>query len=169
MIIQVVVAYICLFALVTKSNPFSYLKCIVPAQTMAFASSSSAATIPMNIRSVLATGRVSEAITRFVVPLGATVNMDGGAIYFPCACIYLAVLNGITPSIPDYILLVIVDLQPLAVLEQPPCLLQVLYWSSLPTTQCSTQQEHHKVSALFLLSTGWWIGSVRLWMLHVMP
>lgn len=108
MTLQVALVYIGLFAIITKSNPFSYLRKIVPAQTMAFASSSSAATIPMSIRSVLSTGRVSDAIARFVIPLGATVNMDGGAIYFPCACIWLAVLNGITPTISDYILLVIV-------------------------------------------------------------
>lgn len=105
---QVFIVYIGAYALITRSNPFAYLKHITPAQTMAFASASSAATIPMTIKSVLSTGRVSETITRFVVPLGATVNMDGGAIYFPCACIWLAVLNGITPTVSDYILLVII-------------------------------------------------------------
>jgi Na+/H+-dicarboxylate symporter len=46
-------------------------------------------------------------VARFVVPLGATVNMDGGAIYFPCACIWMAVLNGIEPNIGNYILLIV--------------------------------------------------------------
>lgn len=39
--------------------------------------------------------------------MGATINMDGGAIYFPCACIWLAILNGITPTFGNYILLCI--------------------------------------------------------------
>jgi len=108
MIMQVIIVYMGLFMVVTRSNPLSYLRCIVPAQTMAFASASSAATIPLSIQSVMSTGRVPEHIARFIVPLGATVNMDGGAIYFPCACIWLAVLNGITPTVSDYILLVIV-------------------------------------------------------------
>jgi Na+/H+-dicarboxylate symporter len=46
-------------------------------------------------------------VARFVVPLGATVNMDGGAIYFPCACIWMAVLNGIEPNVGNYILLIV--------------------------------------------------------------
>lgn len=91
----------------TKRNPFSYLKCLLPAQTTAFACASSAATIPATLRSVMSTGRVPETIANFVVPLGATVNMDGGAIYFPCACIWLAFLNGEEVNAATYILLVI--------------------------------------------------------------
>jgi len=45
---------------------------------------------------------------RFVVPLRATVNMDGGTIYFPCACIWLAVLNGIEPNVTSCFLLAII-------------------------------------------------------------
>jgi Na+/H+-dicarboxylate symporter len=98
-----------LFAFITKTNPWAYMKHIIPAQTMAFACASSAATIPMTLKSVMATGKVPEPIARFVVPLGATVNMDGGAIYFPCACIWLAVLNGIEPNIAHYVLLVFIS------------------------------------------------------------
>jgi len=97
-----------LFFAITKKNPWSYLKNIIPAQTMAFACASSAATVPVTLRSVKATGYVSDVIARFVVPLGATVNMDGGAIYFPCACIWLAVLNGIKPNFAEYILLIFI-------------------------------------------------------------
>jgi Na+/H+-dicarboxylate symporter len=82
MALQFFVVYVGLFAFFTRSNPFAYLKCIIPAQTMAFACASSAATIPMTLKSVQSTGRVPDSIARFVVPLGATVNMDGGAIYF---------------------------------------------------------------------------------------
>jgi Na+/H+-dicarboxylate symporter len=98
-----------LFYLVTRTSPFVYLQCLVPAQTMAFACASSAATIPVTLRCVQSTGRVPEPVARFVVPLGATVNMDGGAIYFPCACIWLAVLNGIEPDIASYVLLVVIS------------------------------------------------------------
>jgi Na+/H+-dicarboxylate symporter len=98
-----------LFYLVTKTSPVTYLRNLIPAQTMAFACASSAATIPMTLRCVKATGRVPDSVARFVVPLGATVNMDGGAIYFPCACIWLAVLNGISLDVSHYILLVIIS------------------------------------------------------------
>ena len=93
----------------TKSNPFGYLKFIVPAQTTAFACASSAATMPVSLQCAEASGRVPLPIARFVIPLGATINMDGSAIYFPCACVWLAVLNGITPSFGNYILLAILS------------------------------------------------------------
>jgi Na+/H+-dicarboxylate symporter len=109
MILQFFVVYVGFFAFFTRSNPFAYLKFIIPAQTMAFACASSAATIPVTLKSVKASGRVPDSIARFVIPLGATVNMDGGAIYFPCACIWLAILNGITPDIGSYFLLVIIS------------------------------------------------------------
>jgi Na+/H+-dicarboxylate symporter len=105
---QIFLCYIVLFFVMTKSNPFAYLRYIIPAQTMAFACASSAATIPVTLKSVESTGRVPSAIAGFVIPLGATVNMDGGAIYFPCACIWLAVLNGVEVNIGHLVLLVII-------------------------------------------------------------
>jgi solute carrier family 1 (neutral amino acid transporter) protein 5 len=108
MAMQFLVVHVIIFYLVTKTNPFAYLRCIIPAQTMAFACASSAATIPMTLKSVRSTGVVPETVLRFVVPLGATINMDGSAIYFPCACIWLAVLNGIEPNVAHYFLLVII-------------------------------------------------------------
>jgi Na+/H+-dicarboxylate symporter len=109
MMLQFFVVYVGFFAFFTRTNPFAYLRYIIPAQTMAFACASSAATIPVTLKSVKSTGRVPDAIARFVVPLGATVNMDGGAIYFPCACIWLAIMNGISPDIGSYFLLVIIS------------------------------------------------------------
>lgn len=105
---QFLVVHITIFYFVTKMNPLNYLKFIVPAQTMAFACASSAATIPMTLKSVRSTGVVPESILKFVVPLGATINMDGSAIYFPCACIWLAVLNGVEINVAHYVLLVII-------------------------------------------------------------
>ena len=81
-----------------KVNPIEYLRHIVPAQMTALACASSAATLPVTLRCVKATGIVPDDIRNFVCPLGATVNMDGSAIYFPCACVWLAYLNGIDPN-----------------------------------------------------------------------
>jgi len=92
-----------------KVNPFEYLSYIVPAQTTALACASSAATLPVTLRCVKATGMVPDDIRNFVCPLGATVNMDGSAIYFPCACVWLAYLNGINPNASHFILLVILS------------------------------------------------------------
>jgi Na+/H+-dicarboxylate symporter len=107
--LQVVFIYIGLFALLTKSNPFTYLKHIIPAQLFAFASASSAATIPTSLKAVKSTGVVPDVIGKFVVPFGATVNMDGGAVYFVCACIWLAVLNGEEVNFSSFVLLIIIS------------------------------------------------------------
>merc|ERR1712125_37116 len=106
--LQVIFIYIGLFALLTRSNPFTYLKHIVPAQIFAFASASSAATIPTSLKAVKSTGVVPDIIGKFVVPFGATVNMDGGAVYFVCACIWLARLNGEEVNFASFLLLIII-------------------------------------------------------------
>lgn len=108
-IAHVIILWFVVFYLVTRWNPLSYLRHIIPAQTMAFACSSSAATIPVTLQSVRNTGKVPEAILRFVVPLGATINMDGTALSYPVVCIWLAILNGIQPTAASYVLLVIIS------------------------------------------------------------
>jgi len=107
LIVHVVLVYVIGFALLTKSNPFDYLKHLIPAQTTAFACASSAATIPVTLQCCKDSGRVPDTIAKFVVPMGATINMDGSAIYFPCACIWMAILNGEDPNFGQYIMLII--------------------------------------------------------------
>lgn len=88
-IFQFAVVHVALFYFITKRSPFKYLSHIFPAQTMAFACASSAATVPVTLKSVRSAGWIPEPILRFVVPFGATVNMDGSAIYYPMACVWL--------------------------------------------------------------------------------
>lgn len=78
----------------TKRNIFSYLRHIVPAQIFIFGCSSSIATLPMTMRCVDATKEVSFALSRFVLPLGATSNLNGTACYMPLACVFLAKVGG---------------------------------------------------------------------------
>lgn len=88
-LIHALVVYPTIYFLVTRQNPFRVYRGISQAILTAFATSSSAATLPVTTRCVEAMG-VEEEISRFVLPLGATVNMDGTAIYFPIAVIFLA-------------------------------------------------------------------------------
>lgn len=108
-ILHIIIVHYVLHGLVTRSNPWSYMKHILPAQTMALACASSAATIPVTFRSVDSTGVIPKPVARFIVPLGATINMDGGAIYFPCAVVWLGMLNGNTPNLGQFILLAIIS------------------------------------------------------------
>ena len=90
-IMQFLIVHGLIFYFVTKLNPLWYFKHIIPAQTMAFACASSAATIPVTLRSVRSTGLVPESILKFVVPLGATINMDGSGKNICCCAIILYV------------------------------------------------------------------------------
>eukprot|EP00980_Cylindrotheca_fusiformis_P025894 scaffold14836_cov134-Cylindrotheca_fusiformis.AAC.6 len=109
MAVHVFCVYTGIFYFITRDNPFGFLKFVLPAQTTAFACASSAATMPVSLECADASGRIPKPIARFVIPLGATINMDGSAIYFPCACVWLAVLNGLTPTFANYIMLAILS------------------------------------------------------------
>ena len=105
-LMQIIIVYSGLYATMVRKNPFNYLRQLTPAWLFAFACASSAATIPISINTVVSTGEVSDGVARFVIPLGASVNMDGGAVRIICNTIWLAYQNGIVPTAGDYILLV---------------------------------------------------------------
>ncbi len=73
----------------------SFLKRISPAQFLAFSTSSSAATLPVTMECVEDRIGVSNKITSFVLPIGATVNMDGTSLYQAVAVLFLAQLHSI--------------------------------------------------------------------------
>lgn len=84
-----------------------WLKCS-PAWITAWGTASSAATLPVTIRCVLERG-VPVTITKFAVPLGCLINMDGTAIYFPIVVVFLAATQGITLNAADYIIVVLLS------------------------------------------------------------
>lgn len=80
--------------LTTRRNVFTYLRNIVPAQIFILGCASSMATLPLTMRCVDASREVSYALSRFVLPLGATSNLNGTAVYMPLACIFMAKIGG---------------------------------------------------------------------------
>jgi proton glutamate symport protein len=72
-----------------------FFKAIAPAQLLAFSSSSSSATLPVTMECVDERLGAGEDVTSFVVPLGATINMDGTALYQGVAALFIAQLYGI--------------------------------------------------------------------------
>ena len=72
---------------------------------MAFSTASSAATLPVSMRVVEEMGGVDKKNASFVLPLGATVSMDGTAAYLSVAVLYIANLAGVTLSFGDQVLL----------------------------------------------------------------
>ena len=84
------VFYPTLLMIFAKVNPIKFFKAIAPAQLLAFSTSSSAATLPVTMECVTENLGVDEEVSSFVLPLGATVNMDGTSLYQAVAAIFIA-------------------------------------------------------------------------------
>ena len=91
--------------LFSKTNPYSYLSSVREAPIMAFSTASSAATLPVSMRVVEEVGGVDKKTASFVLPLGATVSMDGTAAYLSVAVLYIANLAGVELSFGEQLLL----------------------------------------------------------------
>ncbi len=87
---MVFVFYPTLLMIFAKVNPIKFFKAIAPAQLLAFSTSSSAATLPITMECVTENLGVDEEVSSFVLPLGATVNMDGTSLYQAVAAIFIA-------------------------------------------------------------------------------
>lgn len=85
-----IVFYALVVAVYTKKNPFWFLKEISPAQLLAFSTSSSAATLPVTMERVEEHIGVDKEVSSFVLPVGATINMDGTSLYQGVAAVFIA-------------------------------------------------------------------------------
>ncbi|MDK1020803.1 MAG: dicarboxylate/amino acid:cation symporter [Candidatus Hydrogenedentes bacterium] len=87
-------------ALIGRMSPITFLKGIRDAWLIAFTTTSSAATLPITILCVTQKLKVSEKVSRFTLPVGATVNMDGTALYEGVAVIFLIQVYGGLADVP---------------------------------------------------------------------
>lgn len=81
-----------------KRSPLAYCKGVGPALLNAFSTASSTATLPLTLQGVQQENNVSKKISNFVLPLGATINMDGTALYEAVAAIFIAQIYGLELS-----------------------------------------------------------------------
>lgn len=88
-LILMIVVYCTLVLLFTKTNPIWFLKQISPAQLLAFSTSSSAATLPVTMERVEKHIGVDKEVSSFVLPVGATINMDGTSLYQAVAAVFI--------------------------------------------------------------------------------
>ncbi|XP_073673722.1 neutral amino acid transporter B(0) [Garra rufa] len=84
-----------IYFVITRKNPYTFLAGLVTALATAFGTSSSSATLPLMMKCVEENNGVSKHISRFILPIGATVNMDGAACFQCVAAVFIAQLNGI--------------------------------------------------------------------------
>lgn len=89
-LLLMIVLYITLVYVVTKKTPRFFIQGIAPAQLLGFSTSSSAATLPVTIERVEEHLGVEEEVSRFVLPIGATINMDGTSLYQAVAAVFIA-------------------------------------------------------------------------------
>tara|TARA_B100001093_G_C26814947_1_gene1009279 strand:- start:520 stop:1815 length:1296 start_codon:yes stop_codon:yes gene_type:complete len=95
LLIMILVVYPLILKLFTKMNYRHFFKGILPAQMLAFSTSSSAASLPITMERCEDHLGVSKEISSFVLPLGATINMDGTSLYQAVAVVFIAQAFGI--------------------------------------------------------------------------
>jgi len=86
-------------------NPRKYFEKVAPALTTSFSTASSSATLPLTIDCVENRAKVSPRVSSFVLPLGATINMDGTALYESVAAVFIAQVYGIDLTISQQVLI----------------------------------------------------------------
>ena len=105
--VLILIFYSLLVSLITKHSYLDFLKAIAPAQLVAFSTSSSAATLPVTMERVTEHLGVDEEVASFVLPLGATINMDGTSLYQAVAAIFIAQAFGMQLDLATQVMIVL--------------------------------------------------------------
>ncbi|TXE16763.1 dicarboxylate/amino acid:cation symporter [Psychroserpens burtonensis] len=104
-LIVLLIFYLMLALIITKKNPFKFLKAIREPQLLAFSTASSAAVMPLSMKTADEKLGVSSNISDFVIPVGATINMDGTALFQCVTTLFMAQAYGIELSIVSLLLI----------------------------------------------------------------
>jgi len=91
----------------TRESPFTFLHGIRDVMLLAFSTSSSAAVMPLSIKTAEENLKVHKSVSQFVIPLGATINMNGTALYQGVATIFLAQIFGVDLGLSALLLVVV--------------------------------------------------------------
>jgi proton glutamate symport protein len=107
LIIMTFVIYPTMLIVMAKYSPVKFYRAIAPAQLLAFSTSSSAATLPVTMERVIENVGVDEEVASFVLPLGATVNMDGTSLYQAVAAVFIAQAMGIPLDLQTQLMIIV--------------------------------------------------------------
>jgi Na+/H+-dicarboxylate symporter len=106
-LIHMSITYSAILKLLADFSPVRFFKGILPAQLIAFSTCSSAATLPVTMKNTQENLGVSKEVSSFVLPLGATINMDGTAIYQGVAALFVAQIYGVDLSLSQMMVIVL--------------------------------------------------------------
>ena len=104
--LHAVIVYGGLLKFVGKISPIKFFKAILPAQVLSITSCSSGGTLPVSMQCIQKLG-VSKDISSFVLPLGATINMDGTAVYQGVCALFIAQIYGVDLTTGQYLTIVL--------------------------------------------------------------
>jgi Na+/H+-dicarboxylate symporter len=104
---MILVIYPLIMRLFSRVKYVDFFRAIAPAQLMAFSTSSSAATLPVTMECVEKNLKIKEEISSFVLPLGATVNMDGTSIHQAVSAVFIAQVFGQDLTIADQLMIIL--------------------------------------------------------------
>ena len=99
--------YLLLVYLIARESPLQFLRNTRDVLLLAFSTSSSAAVMPLSIKTVEEKLKVHPSVSQFVIPLGATINMNGTALYQGVATIFLAQIFGVDLGLSALLLVIV--------------------------------------------------------------
>lgn len=109
-LLLMVALYMVLISVFAKKNPLWFLQQISPAQLLAFSTSSSAATLPVTMERVEEHIGVDKEVSSFVLPVGATINMDGTSLYQAVAAVFISQALGFDLTFGDQLTIILTAL-----------------------------------------------------------
>lgn len=109
-LLLMIVFYCVVLVLGTRKNPIWFLKIMSPAQLLAFSTSSSAATLPVTMERVENHLGVDKEVSSFVLPVGATINMDGTSLYQGVAAVFISQALGHHLEVTDQLIIILTAL-----------------------------------------------------------
>lgn len=107
LILHALITYQGMLLAFTRQNPIKFFKAMVPALSVAFSTSSSAATLPVTMECVEDRLGVDKSVASFTLPLGVTINMDGTSIMQGVATVFIAQIYGIHLGIEQYLMVIV--------------------------------------------------------------
>jgi len=109
-LLVMICVYLLLVTFIARFSPRRFLQAVREVQLLAFSTSSSAAVMPLSLQTAEKKLGVRPSISQLLVPLGATINMDGTALYQAAATVFLAQVFSVKLGLPELLLIIVTTL-----------------------------------------------------------